>query len=225
MICKLKLVFNNFLACDRYAQEWCCMDMGMWKRCVQNFKRSWISMDSLLLKISGGTITYQTYYITNCEVVCYVFIWYCTHIFVSAAFKGVSSLEATFGDLRFSCHAHTTLCLWSRSYTAESYLIWMFTYICEDARGDYKARSHYMQLVIRCRYSSDTSSYCLPTNINTVFALYCRASLEYFTTHMDLVQRQKEAVEKKQKVRKGLASDKDWTGEGFVKETETMVSN
>lgn len=55
--------------------------------------------------------------------------------------------------------------------------------------------------------------------------LVCRASLEYFTTHADLVQRQREAIEKKQKVRKGLASDKDWTGEGFVKETETMVSN
>jgi len=55
--------------------------------------------------------------------------------------------------------------------------------------------------------------------------LICRASLDYFTTHADLVKRQKEAIEKKQKVRKGLASDKDWTGEGFVKETETMVSN
>lgn len=52
----------------------------------------------------------------------------------------------------------------------------------------------------------------------------CRASLDYFTTHADLVQRQRAAVEAK-KVRKGLASDKDWTGEGFVKETETMVSN
>jgi hypothetical protein len=41
----------------------------------------------------------------------------------------------------------------------------------------------------------------------------------------DLVKRQKEAVEKKQKVQKGLASDKDWTGEGLAKETETMVSN
>ncbi len=49
--------------------------------------------------------------------------------------------------------------------------------------------------------------------------------MDYFTTHADLVKRQKEAIEKKKKVRKGLASDKDWTGEGFVKETETMVSN
>ncbi len=51
------------------------------------------------------------------------------------------------------------------------------------------------------------------------------ASLDYFTTHADLVRRQKEAVEKKQKLWKGLASDKDWTGAGLAKETETMVSN
>jgi dihydropyrimidine dehydrogenase (NADP+) len=51
------------------------------------------------------------------------------------------------------------------------------------------------------------------------------ASLDYFTTHADLVKRQKDAVEKKQMVRKGLVSDTDWTGEGLAKETETMVSN
>lgn len=51
------------------------------------------------------------------------------------------------------------------------------------------------------------------------------ASLGYFTTHADLVRRQNEAIQHKKKERKGLASDKDWTGEGFVKETETMVSN
>eukprot|EP00250_Pteridium_aquilinum_P006913 c16741_g1_i1 orf=199-1488(+) len=51
------------------------------------------------------------------------------------------------------------------------------------------------------------------------------ASLEYFTTHTDLVRRQQEAIQKKKAVRRGLASDKDWTGDGFVKETETMVSN
>ncbi|KAG6548355.1 hypothetical protein Mapa_010134 [Marchantia paleacea] len=51
------------------------------------------------------------------------------------------------------------------------------------------------------------------------------ASLEYFTTHMELVRMQKEAVSVRRAVRKGLSSDKDWTGEGFVKETETMVSN
>lgn len=51
------------------------------------------------------------------------------------------------------------------------------------------------------------------------------ASLEYFTTHTDLVRRQQEAIQKKKAVRLGLASDKEWTGDGFVKQTETMVSN
>eukprot|EP00897_Mesotaenium_endlicherianum_P007915 jgi/Mesen1/7151/ME000037S06513 len=50
-------------------------------------------------------------------------------------------------------------------------------------------------------------------------------SLEYFTTHMELVRMQREALEKRRVARTGLASDKDWTGEGFVAETETMVSN
>ncbi|KAG5013278.1 hypothetical protein JHK86_025539 [Glycine max] len=50
-------------------------------------------------------------------------------------------------------------------------------------------------------------------------------SLEYFTTHTDLVRRQKEAVQKRKAIKKGLQSDKDWTGDGFVQETESMVSN
>jgi len=50
-------------------------------------------------------------------------------------------------------------------------------------------------------------------------------SLQYFTTHTDLVRRQHEAIEQRKAVRRGLASDKEWTGDGFVKETETMVSN
>jgi len=50
-------------------------------------------------------------------------------------------------------------------------------------------------------------------------------SLQYFTTHTDLVRRQREAIEQRKAVRKGLASDKEWTGDGFVKETEAMVSN
>lgn len=50
-------------------------------------------------------------------------------------------------------------------------------------------------------------------------------SLQYFTTHMDLVKRQKEAIKKKKALKKGLQSDKDWTGDGFVKESESMVSN
>ncbi|KAI3463568.1 hypothetical protein Pfo_020231 [Paulownia fortunei] len=51
------------------------------------------------------------------------------------------------------------------------------------------------------------------------------ASLEYFTTHMDLVRRQQEAIRERKAIKKGLQSDKDWTGDGFVKETESMVSN
>ncbi|KAK4567449.1 hypothetical protein RGQ29_003295 [Quercus rubra] len=50
-------------------------------------------------------------------------------------------------------------------------------------------------------------------------------SLQYFTTHMDLVRRQQEAIQQRKAIRKGLQSDKDWTGDGFVKETESMVSN
>ncbi|XP_057459732.1 dihydropyrimidine dehydrogenase (NADP(+)), chloroplastic [Actinidia eriantha] len=50
-------------------------------------------------------------------------------------------------------------------------------------------------------------------------------SLQYFTTHTDLVQRQKAAIQQRKAVRKGLQSDKDWTGDGFVKESESMVSN
>ncbi|GLU12846.1 hypothetical protein SLE2022_295040 [Rubroshorea leprosula] len=50
-------------------------------------------------------------------------------------------------------------------------------------------------------------------------------SLQYFTTHMDLVQRQQEAIRQRKAIKKGLQSDKDWTGDGFVKESESMVSN
>lgn len=51
------------------------------------------------------------------------------------------------------------------------------------------------------------------------------ASLTYFTTHTDLVKRQKEAIAQRKAMRKGLQSDKDWTGDGFVKESESMASN
>ncbi|KAL4196131.1 hypothetical protein AMTRI_Chr04g181830 [Amborella trichopoda] len=50
-------------------------------------------------------------------------------------------------------------------------------------------------------------------------------SLQYFTTHTDLVKRQQEAIKQRKAIKKGLQSDKDWTGDGFVKETESMVSN
>eukprot|EP00241_Pyramimonas_parkeae_P006131 CAMPEP_0114244966 /NCGR_PEP_ID=MMETSP0058-20121206/11631_1 /TAXON_ID=36894 /ORGANISM="Pyramimonas parkeae, CCMP726" /LENGTH=398 /DNA_ID=CAMNT_0001357961 /DNA_START=386 /DNA_END=1582 /DNA_ORIENTATION=+ len=50
-------------------------------------------------------------------------------------------------------------------------------------------------------------------------------SLPYFTTHTDLVAKQKEAIALKKATKVGLANDKDWTGEGFVEESESMVSN
>ncbi|KAL2897755.1 Dihydropyrimidine dehydrogenase (NADP(+)) chloroplastic [Bienertia sinuspersici] len=55
--------------------------------------------------------------------------------------------------------------------------------------------------------------------------LCSEASLPYFTTHTELVRMQKEAIQERKATRKGLSSDKDWTGDGFVKETESMVSN
>ncbi|KAK4280658.1 hypothetical protein QN277_012254 [Acacia crassicarpa] len=50
-------------------------------------------------------------------------------------------------------------------------------------------------------------------------------SLQYFTTHTDLVRRQQEAIKQRKATRKGLQSDREWTGDGFVKESESMVSN
>ncbi|XP_078159851.1 pyrimidine 1 [Carex rostrata] len=51
------------------------------------------------------------------------------------------------------------------------------------------------------------------------------ASLPYFTTHTDLVKRQQEAIKQRKAIKQGLQSDRDWTGDGFVKESESMVSN
>lgn len=51
------------------------------------------------------------------------------------------------------------------------------------------------------------------------------ASLEYFTTHTELVRLQKEAIAAKRAKKVGLAKDDDWSGEGFVQESESMVSN
>lgn len=47
------------------------------------------------------------------------------------------------------------------------------------------------------------------------------ASLPYFTTHRELVRMQKEGKAK----RRGLNNDAEWSGDGFVKETESMVAN
>jgi dihydropyrimidine dehydrogenase (NADP+) len=50
-------------------------------------------------------------------------------------------------------------------------------------------------------------------------------SLPYMTTHMELVRMQKEAIERKKKEKVGLGNDKDWSGEEFVKQSESMVAN
>jgi dihydropyrimidine dehydrogenase (NADP+) len=51
------------------------------------------------------------------------------------------------------------------------------------------------------------------------------ASLPYFTTHQDLVRRQREALEAKRAARVGLAKDDEWQGDSFVKQSESMVAN
>ncbi|GMH36184.1 hypothetical protein BSKO_04052 [Bryopsis sp. KO-2023] len=48
-------------------------------------------------------------------------------------------------------------------------------------------------------------------------------SLQYFTTHADLVHRQKLASESKRA--KKVASDADWSGDQFTSEAESMVAN
>lgn len=50
------------------------------------------------------------------------------------------------------------------------------------------------------------------------------ASLPYFTTHTDLVARQRAALEAR-KARVGLANDADWEGDRFVENAASMVSN
>ncbi len=51
------------------------------------------------------------------------------------------------------------------------------------------------------------------------------ASLPYFTTHSELVRRQRAALKERKAGRVGLANDAEWSGDGFVAETATMVSN
>ena len=64
---------------------------------------------------------------------------------------------------------------------------------------------------------------CFPPLV--ALSTLCRASLQYFTTHTELVRMQREALQKRREKQRGLSSDKEWTGDGFVKETESMVSN
>lgn len=49
-------------------------------------------------------------------------------------------------------------------------------------------------------------------------------SLAYFTTHADLVSKQKQAIDAKKK-KTGLVNDTEWTGDSFTTEAESMVAN
>lgn len=51
------------------------------------------------------------------------------------------------------------------------------------------------------------------------------ASLPYFTTHTELVRLQHEAIAAKKAKRTGVDNDAGWSGDGFVQESESMVSN
>jgi dihydropyrimidine dehydrogenase (NADP+) len=42
---------------------------------------------------------------------------------------------------------------------------------------------------------------------------------------MELVRMQREAIDSRRKERVGLAKDDEWSGDGFVKEAESMVAN
>jgi len=50
-------------------------------------------------------------------------------------------------------------------------------------------------------------------------------SLQYFTTHAELVRMQAEAKERAAKAKAGVAKDTDWKGDEFVKQTESLSRN
>ena len=50
-------------------------------------------------------------------------------------------------------------------------------------------------------------------------------SLQYMTTHTELVRLQKEAIEEKKKAKVGLGNDDAWSGDDFVRQSDSMVSN
>jgi len=51
------------------------------------------------------------------------------------------------------------------------------------------------------------------------------AALPYFTSHTNLVSKQKAALAAKRAKKVGLAKDDEWTGNEFVAQTDSMVSN
>lgn len=51
------------------------------------------------------------------------------------------------------------------------------------------------------------------------------ASLPYFTTHTHLHEMQTAAIKARRLAKSGLTNDSEWTGDGFVAESKTLVSN
>eukprot|EP01023_Acetabularia_acetabulum_P031522 TRINITY_DN2955_c0_g1_i4.p2 TRINITY_DN2955_c0_g1~~TRINITY_DN2955_c0_g1_i4.p2 ORF type:complete len:235 (+),score=56.83 TRINITY_DN2955_c0_g1_i4:121-825(+) len=50
-------------------------------------------------------------------------------------------------------------------------------------------------------------------------------SLQYFTTHSDLVARQKTAIEQRRSAASQVANDADWSGDEFVRDADSLVAN
>ena len=82
-----------------------------------------------------------------------------------------------------------------------------------------------MDTLCKATHNKDGMCWKGLTTLTTYSYVCSRASLPYFTTHMELVRRQQEAISARKAVKTGLTGDQDWTGDGFVAETETMVSN
>ncbi len=74
------------------------------------------------------------------------------------------------------------------------------------------------------RLCGELQSFMSEHNFSSI-AEFRGKSLPYFTTHTELVRMQREAIDAKRKQLTGLARDDDWSGEGFVKEATSMVSN
>ncbi len=74
------------------------------------------------------------------------------------------------------------------------------------------------------RMSDELLSFMSKHNFNTI-SDFKGHSLQYFTTHAELVRLQAEAKERAAKAKAGVAKDTDWKGDEFVKQTESLSRN
>src|SRR3954469_11293759 len=74
------------------------------------------------------------------------------------------------------------------------------------------------------RMSDELLSFMAKHNFNTI-SDFKGHSLQYFTTHAELVRLQAEAKERAAKAKAGVAKDTDWKGDEFVKQTESLSRN